>query len=312
MKQHAFLILALCGTTTLHCSAQDTPPAPPIPPVPPVAATPPTPPTPPVHHRSRAFLGVEVKPLSAALSEQLNLPEGFGVLVEYVVPGSAAEAAGIKANDILKTLNGQIVTSAEHLAVLVRSFAEDQEVPLVILHKGQEVKLTAKLQKRSGRDAEGADGRRAPGDWSNGDFHFDLDDSSPEFQEQLRATLERSRAQTEAATRRALEQSQRALDEAREQTARAFASRTDFGHARVVLRDSTGRIELRVVRGKHTLKVRDEKGETVFEGPINTPEQRKAIPANVRAQVETLEREQETVFSKDSDDADEDGDHRDN
>ena len=103
-----------------------------------------------------------------------------------------------------------------------------------------------------------------------------------------------------------MEESRRAMDEARDQTARAFDRQTDFGPARVVLRDPTGRVELRVVRGKRTLKVRDEKGETVFEGPINTPEQRRAIPADVRPQVEALEREQQTVFPKGSEDEDDD------
>lgn len=264
-------------------------------------------------HQSRSFLGVEVGHLPAALGEQLNLPEGFGVLVEYVVPGSAAEVAGVKANDILKTVDGQIVTSAEHLAVLVRSFSEGQEVPLVVLHKGQETRLIAKLQKRAGRgaDQDGPGKRHAGGDSLDGNFQFDFDDPSSDYQRQLRTSLERSREQVDAATRRAMDESRRALDEAREQTARAFASRTDFGQARVVLRDPTGRVELRVVRGKRTLRVRDEKGETVFEGPINTPEQRRAIPADALPKVEALEREQATVFPKDSEDNDEDNDRRD-
>ena len=279
MKKHALLLLAFCGSAVLHGIAQEIPPAPPAPPV-------------PVNHqRPRTFLGVEVSPLPSALSEQLNLPDGFGVVVDYVVPGSAADTAGIKANDILKTLDGQIVTSAEHLAVLVRSFAEGREVPLVVLHQGRETKLTATLQKRTGRDADRDES-------SNG--------STPDFQRQLRQSLERNRVQINAATRRAMEESRRALDEARDQTARAFDHQTDFGPARVVLRDPTGRIELRVVRGKRTLKVRDEKGETVFEGPINTPEQRRAIPADVRPQVEALEHEQQTVFPKGSEDEDDD------
>ena len=308
MRKHALTVVALCGSAVLHGFAQEVPPAPPVAPAPPVPATPPVPPGPANHHPSHVFLGVEVRPLSPALSEQLNLPEGFGVLVEYVVPGSAAEAAGIKANDILKSLDGQIVTSAEHLAVLVRSFTEGQDVSLVVVHKGQETKLTAKLQKRTGRDADQdrPDGRRTGGDSVADDYRFDFDGSSPDYQRQLRAALERSRAEIDAATRRATDESRRALDKVREQTNRAFDSRTDYGPARVVLRDPTGRIELRVVRGKRTLRVRDEKGETLFEGPINTPEQRQAIPANVRPQVEALEREQETVFPKGSYDEDDD------
>ena len=67
------------------------------PPQPPNAPIPPNPPD----RRERmpkvpvTFLGVETSEIPSVLCEQMNLPKGFGLVVDYVVPDSPAAAAGI-------------------------------------------------------------------------------------------------------------------------------------------------------------------------------------------------------------------------
>ncbi len=310
IKKSAFIFLAAaCGSFPLNGIAQSpaTPPpiVAPVPPVPPsVPDAPPaqrlSPPRPAGRSQPSVFLGVETGPVPGALSDQLNLPDGFGLLVDYVVPGSAAETAGVKKHDILKMLNDQILTGEDQLSTLVRSFSEGQEISLLVLRKGTETKLTAKLQKRSGQHPAGRGPRERHDDFtdeSNRNFHFDLDDlSNPDFEDRIRASVDRSRAQIDAATARINEQVQRATERAREVSARATGSRFDLDGARILLRDSSGRIEIRSARGKRTLTARDADGKKVFDGPIDTPEQRKLIPADILPQVETLEREQVVTF----------------
>jgi len=48
------------------------------------------------------YLGVETDGVPRVVSEQLGLPKGFGLVVEYVVPDGPAAAAGIQQNDILR------------------------------------------------------------------------------------------------------------------------------------------------------------------------------------------------------------------
>ena len=127
------------------------------------------------------------------------------------------------------------------------------------------------------------------------DFDFS-DVSNPEFADRIRESVERSRSQIDAAVARADERAKQALETARQRTARATGSRYDSNGAHILLRDSTGRLEIRSAAGKRTLTVRDADGKTVFAGPIDTPEQRKAIPAEVLPQVEALEREQTVSF----------------
>ena len=54
-------------------------------------------------------LGVAVAPVGEALAEQLDLPAGRGVVVTNVVPGSTAEKAGVRKNDVILTFSGQDV-----------------------------------------------------------------------------------------------------------------------------------------------------------------------------------------------------------
>ena len=131
------------------------PPAPPNPPNPPNAPNPPIPPNPPKDRdRDKApkvpvtFLGVETSEVPRVVSEQLGLPKGFGLVVDYVVPDGPAAAAGVQQSDILKMLNDQILMEPDQLGKLIRSYPEGTNVILTILRKGQETKITVKLAKK--------------------------------------------------------------------------------------------------------------------------------------------------------------------
>ncbi len=317
MKNVLLFLTVACSAVPLRGIAQNTATPPPVTvptaPAPPAPPDVPPPPRPTGRNQSGVFLGVETTEVPSALSDQLNLPDGFGLLVEYVVPGSAAEAAGVKTHDILKMLNDQILTSEEQLSVLVRSFSAGQEVALLVLRKGQEIKLTAKLQKRPPHTEEHPAGhgprQRHDGasDGFDSGFHLDLDDlSNPELADRIRESFDRSRAEIDAATQRANERVKRAMETVRERTARASGSRLDYDDAQILLRDSTGRIEIRSSHGKRTLTIRGADGKKSFDGPIDTPDQRKAIPADMLPQVEALEREQVITFPKSSGENDDD------
>src|SRR6202011_5193581 len=142
-----------------------TPPAPPAPPAPP---------NPPDRHDKMprvpvTFLGVETSDVPHVVSEQLGLPKGFGLVVDYVVPDGPAAAAGVQQNDILKMFNDQILMEPGQLSKLVRSFPEGMTVTLTVLRKGQEQKIPVKLTKKE------VPKRHAFGPGHDWDFHFDHD-----------------------------------------------------------------------------------------------------------------------------------------
>jgi hypothetical protein len=181
--------------------------------------------------------------------------------------------------------------------VLVHSFAEGQDVTLTALRKGVETKLTARLQARSKTDVHHHGGENASED--HNEFHFDWNGhDNEELAAQIRDTVERSRDQAREATARAKEEMERALATLRQRNPGNTGSKLDLDGAQIILRDASGKIEIRQQRGKRTATIKDGQGKVVFDGPIDTPEQRKAIPADQLAGMEKLEREQSITFSK--------------
>lgn len=55
----------------------------------------------------RPRLGIDAEDISGQLGSYFGVPEGEGILVRDVNPGSAAEKAGVKAGDVITTLNGE-------------------------------------------------------------------------------------------------------------------------------------------------------------------------------------------------------------
>ena len=94
------------------------------------------------------WLGVETSSVPRVVSEQLGLPKGFGLVVDYVVPDGPAAAAGLQTNDIIRLFNDQILMDADQLSKLVRSLSDGTTVTLTVLRKGQEQKIPVKLGKK--------------------------------------------------------------------------------------------------------------------------------------------------------------------
>jgi beta-lactamase regulating signal transducer with metallopeptidase domain len=85
-----------------------------------------------------ARLGVQVTSPSPALVDQLDLPKGQGLVVEEVLPESAAAKAGIKPHDVLLEINGKAVPDkGEELAKLLEGIAAKKSVEAVVLRKGK-------------------------------------------------------------------------------------------------------------------------------------------------------------------------------
>jgi hypothetical protein len=84
-----------------------------------------------------AWLGINTSPPPAALGHQLKLPEGTGLVVDFIQPKSPAQQAGIRQYDLLVKLNDQLLINSEQLAVLVRTFKPGDEVRLSMFREGE-------------------------------------------------------------------------------------------------------------------------------------------------------------------------------
>src|ERR1700730_909643 len=148
MKTKSIVTIAAIVLMPIAAFTQPNPPNPPNPPVPP--GQPPGPGERDRHEKKIpvTYLGVETSDVPRVVSEQLGLPKGFGLVVDYVVPDGPAAAGGVQQNDILRMFNDQILTEPDQLSKLVRSLSEGTTVTLTVLRKGKEEKIGVKLSKK--------------------------------------------------------------------------------------------------------------------------------------------------------------------
>ncbi len=98
--------------------------------------------TPRGNEAPHSTLGLVLTPLSKEQEEKLKLSEGL--VVKEVFKGPAMKA-GVRAGDILISINNQRVTTQEALAKLLENLPQDRPVPLLIHREGSPVFLALKL-----------------------------------------------------------------------------------------------------------------------------------------------------------------------
>lgn len=86
--------------------------------------------------------GTVVSPVTEELAEQFELKKGQGVIVREVVPGTAAEKAGVKKNDVIVQFAGnEVGGDAAKFAELVGKTKPGEKVDVVIIRKGKKETL---------------------------------------------------------------------------------------------------------------------------------------------------------------------------
>src|SRR5437899_5018554 len=301
MNIKAITTIAAIGLLPISAFTQ-TPPTPPQPPAPP---HPPGVPGHPGHHDKApkvpmTFLGVETSQVPTVVSEQLGLPKGLGLVVDYMVPDSPSPSAGVQQNDILKMLNDQLLMEPSQLRKLLQTFSEGTEVTLTILRKGQEQKITVKLAKKEMPQRHSMmPGENHDWDWDfdeTGDLGEQMQELKEQLQEQLgdaqRGMFRGAVIKAHEAARRAREDARRAAREIRilsSDNGALKATRIDLGKAQIVFCDGQGEMKLENVNGKKLLTVKDPQGKLLFSGPVETKEDLDKLSADVRERYEKLQ-----------------------
>jgi serine protease Do len=94
-------------------------------------------------------LGIDAEDLNGQLGTFFGAPDGEGILVREVNPGSAAEKAGLKSGDVITSINGERVRTVgdlrEKLAAKREAKDKEQTVKLGVLRNRSEVSLTVEL-----------------------------------------------------------------------------------------------------------------------------------------------------------------------
>ncbi len=114
----------------------------------------------------RGLLGVNIAPVTPDIAQALGLPAAGGALVTQVVKASAADRAGIRAGDVITTVNGQAVKSNTELRNAIGLLRVGDKVAIGLLRDGKTQSLTAMIAEpdtaANGAAAETAPGAAAP------------------------------------------------------------------------------------------------------------------------------------------------------
>ncbi len=93
----------------------------------------------------RAWLGVQMNPITAEDSEYYDLPEVAGVLIQEVTAGGPAEDIGLRQSDVLYSVDGRVVYTANGLQNLIAQKRPGDEVTLRIYRDGSPRDLRVRL-----------------------------------------------------------------------------------------------------------------------------------------------------------------------
>ena len=261
-----------------------------------------------------AFLGVSGSPLTPALREQLKLPTGVGMVIDFVESNSPAESAGLKQYDILHKLDNQLLINAHQLAVLVRLHKPGEEVSLTVIHQGQPKEIKAALIEK---EVTVLDDRNPwgvpPGPWENtsgksmvtfrplglpgmagsgrsgvnglgsgdevGGVRWLTDAAQPQ--------LTPSEKTESAPSFNPAQPSGMSKGETKFDT--AFFSQTNGATAAVEMSDDKGTASFRQDKSGRHFFAADVRGKTLFDGPVDTEAQRKAVPSELLEKLKRME-----------------------
>ncbi len=100
----------------------------------------------------RGWLGVGIQDVNPELATALKLKSPTGALVTSVQEKSPADAAGIKAEDVIIRFNDKPIKNSRELSTVVAAAGPDARIKLVVLRDGKEKEISVKLEERAEED----------------------------------------------------------------------------------------------------------------------------------------------------------------
>jgi len=216
------------------------------------------------------YLGVATSPANELLADQLKLGKGTGVVVDFVEENSPAAKAGVKPHDVLVKLNDQLLVNPPQLAVLVRLQKPGDKVTLTLIREAKEQKVTVELAETErvigGEEPWGMlirpvfpPGPIGSSEMIQGEPHRGV----PELDKNMADLLGRMG-----------------------QVAPPGAASVSVSAS---MADGEHTLTLTITNGKKHLGAKDKDGKVLFEGPIQTPEEREKVPPEIRKKLEKME-----------------------
>lgn len=91
----------------------------------------------------RGWLGIRVDRVSADLAKNLSMERPHGAVLRWVDPNGPAQAAGLKANDVLLSVDGVEIADSSHVRARVAALAPGAKAKFRVLQNGKVVVIDA-------------------------------------------------------------------------------------------------------------------------------------------------------------------------
>lgn len=269
-----------------------------------------------------AYIGVLTREVPSELRSQFALPEGFGLMVDEVMPDSPAQAAGLKVHDILVKFEDQQLVNMEQLMSLVRARKKGDVVNLGVITGGKETQVPVTLGERmvaanDRRQQHGFGGWPQMGMPFGGggmeQMHRGMRDMSGEFrgqmerfQNEMREYQERLQNWTSNGNTGPMPQppmfnvpvnppadrhnspERQPSQGPRDPNVQQFNFTESHAATNISRRDDSGEYSLKREDGKTTFIARPTNGKEQ-SWPVNTDEERQAVPEEFRGKLRMME-----------------------
>jgi S1-C subfamily serine protease len=98
---------------------------------------------------SRGFLGISIRDMDSKIAKEINIDRANGVYVDSVATNGAAKEAGVKAKDVIISIDGMETMTSSKLQEIVMRKRPGDKVKILLIRNGNERKeLVATLQKQ--------------------------------------------------------------------------------------------------------------------------------------------------------------------
>ncbi|MEL6203284.1 MAG: DegQ family serine endoprotease [Pseudomonadota bacterium] len=95
----------------------------------------------------RPFIGASFQEVNAAIAESIGLPRPYGALVLDVLPDSAAQAAGLRAGDVVLEIDGEQIEHPDALGYRLATIGPGGKAVMRILRRNRVRDITIRLER---------------------------------------------------------------------------------------------------------------------------------------------------------------------